>query len=68
MLASGGFEANAEMRARYLGPGWDQVKVRGTRFNTGETLRMALDIGAMPVGHWQGCHATPIDAKCRSRR
>ena len=62
VLASGGFEANAEMRARYLGPGWDQVKVRGTRFNTGETMRMALDIGAMPVGHWQGCHATPIDA------
>jgi tricarballylate dehydrogenase len=61
ILASGGFEANAEMRARYLGPGWDQVKVRGTRFNTGETLRMALEIGAKPVGHWQGCHATPID-------
>lgn len=61
VLASGGFEANAEMRARYLGAGWDQVKVRGTRFNTGETLRMALDIGAKPVGHWQGCHATPID-------
>ena len=62
VLASGGFESNAEMRARYLGPGWDQVKVRGTKFNTGETLRMALDIGAKPVGHWQGCHATPIDA------
>ena len=62
VLASGGFQANPEMRARYLGPGWDRVKVRGTRFNTGETLRMALDIGAMPVGHWQGCHATPIDA------
>ena len=61
VLASGGFEANAEMRARYLGQGWDQVKVRGTRYNTGETLRMALDIGAKPVGHWQGCHATPID-------
>ena len=61
VLASGGFEANAEMRARYLGVGWDQVKVRGTRFNTGETLRMALDFGARPVGHWQGCHATPID-------
>ena len=61
MLASGGFEANSEMRARYLGVGWDRVKVRGTRFNTGETLRLALDIGAKPVGHWQGCHATPID-------
>ncbi len=62
VLASGGFEANTEMRARYLGPGWDRVKVRGTRFNTGETLRLALDIGAKPYGHWQGCHSTPIDA------
>ena len=62
VMASGGSEANTEMRARYLGPGWDQVKVRGTRFNTGETLQMALDIGAKPVGHWQSCHATPIDA------
>ena len=61
VLASGGFEANVEMRARYLGPGWDQVKVRGTKFNTGETLRMALELGAKPVGHWQGCHATPVD-------
>jgi len=29
VLASGGFEANAEMRCRYLGPGWELVKVRG---------------------------------------
>src|SRR5262250_2225604 len=27
ILASGGFEANAEMRTRYLGPGWDLAKV-----------------------------------------
>src|SRR5215208_3207830 len=38
VLASGGFEANAEMRARYLGPGWDLAKVRGSRFNTGQGL------------------------------
>ena len=29
VLAAGGFEANAEMRCRYLGPGWELVKVRG---------------------------------------
>ena len=46
VLACGGFEANAEMRARYLGPGWDLAKVRGTRFNTGQGLSMALDLGA----------------------
>ena len=26
VLASGGFEANREWRARYLGPGWDLAK------------------------------------------
>jgi tricarballylate dehydrogenase len=62
ILACGGFEANAEWRARYLGPGWDLVKVRGTRYNTGDGLRMALDIGATPFGHWSGCHAVGGDA------
>src|SRR6185312_671915 len=62
VLACGGFEANPEWRARYLGPGWDLVKVRGTRFNTGDGLRMALAVGAAPYGHWSGCHAVSGDA------
>ena len=57
VLASGGFEANHEWRSRYLGPGWDLAKVRGSRFNTGDGIRMALDIGAAAYGHWSGCHA-----------
>jgi tricarballylate dehydrogenase len=57
VLASGGFEANAEWRTRYLGPGWDLAKVRGSRFNMGDGVKMALDIGAMPWGHWSGAHA-----------
>jgi tricarballylate dehydrogenase len=57
VLASGGFESNAEWRTRYLGPGWDLAKVRGTRFNTGDGIRMALEIGAVPWGHWSGAHA-----------
>jgi tricarballylate dehydrogenase len=61
VLASGGFEANAEMRARYLGPGWDTVRLRGVPFNTGDGLRMALNIGAMPHGSWTTCHASPQD-------
>jgi tricarballylate dehydrogenase len=62
VLAAGGFEANPEMRLRYLGPGWDLVKVRGTRFNQGVMLRKAMDAGAAAVGHWAGCHAVPLDA------
>jgi tricarballylate dehydrogenase len=61
VLAAGGFQANPEMRARYLGPGWELAKVRGTRFNTGDVIRMALDVGAAPVGNWSGCHAVAWD-------
>jgi tricarballylate dehydrogenase len=57
VLACGGFEANTEWRTRYLGKGWDLAKVRGTRFNQGDGLAMALKIGAQPYGHWSGCHA-----------
>jgi len=61
VLACGGFESNTEWRTRYLGPGWDLAKVRGTRFNTGEGLRMALAIGAASAGNWSGCHAVGWD-------
>jgi len=61
VLAAGGFQANAEMRTRYLGPLWELAKVRGTRFNTGDGIRMALDIGAMPTGNWSGAHAVGWD-------
>jgi tricarballylate dehydrogenase len=57
VLACGGFEANAAWRARHLGPGWDLAKVRGSRYNSGDGLDMALRIGAQPAGHWSGCHA-----------
>jgi tricarballylate dehydrogenase len=57
VLAAGGFQANPEWRTRYLGPGWELAKVRGTRFNTGDVIRMALDAGAAPAGNWSGCHA-----------
>jgi len=61
VLAAGGFQANVEMRTRYLGPLWELAKVRGTRFNTGEGIRMALEIGAMPTGNWSGAHAVGWD-------
>jgi tricarballylate dehydrogenase len=61
VLAAGGFQANTEWRTRYLGPGWDLAKVRGSSFNTGDGIRMALDIGASPAGNWSGCHAVQWD-------
>ncbi len=61
VLACGGFESNAEWRTRYLGPGWDLAKVRGTRYNMGDGIKMAMDIGARPHGNWSGCHAVGWD-------
>ena len=61
VLACGGFESNSEWRTRCLGPGWDLAKVRGTRFNMGDGIRMALDIGAMPYGNWSGAHSVGWD-------
>ena len=61
VLACGGFEANPAWRARYLGPGWDLARVRGTRFNTGDGIAMALRAGAAARGNWSGCHAVGWD-------
>ncbi|MBB3042608.1 FAD-dependent tricarballylate dehydrogenase TcuA [Nocardioides sp. LMS-CY] len=57
ILGAGGFEANPEWRTRYLGQGYDLAKVRGSRFNMGDGIKMALDLGALPWGHWSGAHA-----------
>src|SRR4030095_9528990 len=61
VLAAGGFQANTEWRTRYMGPGWELAKVRGTRFNTGDASRMALDAAAAAHGNWSGCHAVAWD-------
>jgi tricarballylate dehydrogenase len=63
ILGSGGFSSNAEMRCRYLGPIWDTIKLRGTRYNTGECLRMALELGAQPTGQWSGSHCSIVGAE-----
>jgi tricarballylate dehydrogenase len=62
VMACGGFEANRELRVRYMGPKWDEVKVRGSKYDTGEGLMMTIDLGARSIGQWSGGHSTPIDA------
>ena len=62
ILAAGGYHANTEWRVRYLGQGWDLAKVRGSRYNTGNVIRAALDLGARSHGNWSGCHSVFFDA------
>lgn len=61
IIATGGFHANLRWRTQYLGPGWDLAKVRGSRFNTGDGIQLALDVGAAAFGNWSGCHAVFYD-------
>src|SRR5688572_20789820 len=47
ILGCGGFEGNAEMQTRYIGPRAVYLRpvARGGYYNKGEGIRMALDIG-----------------------
>ncbi|MEI9479761.1 MAG: FAD-dependent tricarballylate dehydrogenase TcuA [Deltaproteobacteria bacterium] len=60
IMSCGGFQANPAWRRRYLGENWDLVKLRGTRYDTGDGIEMALQAGAQLAGHWGGCHASIV--------
>jgi tricarballylate dehydrogenase len=62
VLASGGFESNADWREAHLGRGWGNAKVRGTRYNTGEMIAAALAVGAAKGGDWSTAHSVQWDA------
>ncbi|WP_408011220.1 FAD-dependent tricarballylate dehydrogenase TcuA [Pseudalkalibacillus sp. A8] len=61
VLACGSFEASKEDRIKFLGKEWANAIVRGTEFNTGDGIRMAVAVGAQKAGHYSGCHAHTTD-------
>jgi tricarballylate dehydrogenase len=65
VLACGGFEGNAEMLTRYLGPRSMFLRpvCRGGHYNKGEGIQMALAIGAAPCGDFGSYHAEPVDPR-----
>ena len=48
MLACGGFQGNGAMMREHFGPGGETMRLisPGARFNTGDGIRMALELGA----------------------
>jgi tricarballylate dehydrogenase len=63
VLACGGFQANVQQRVAHLGRFADSLILRGSRYNTGEGIQMALDIGAQAAGQWGDYHSAVIDAR-----
>jgi tricarballylate dehydrogenase len=67
VLASGGFQGNGAMMRAQFGAAADTVRLisPGTRFDTGDGIRMAMDLGAEISGDWNGMHIEPIDPRSR---
>ncbi len=60
IVASGGFQASEERRARHLGS--TAGVVRGAREDTGEVLEALLAQGAARAGAWDEAVISPVDA------
>ncbi len=65
ILGCGGFEGNAEMMSRYIGPRslFLRSMSKGCHYNKGEGIAMALAIGAAPCGDYGSWHASPMDPR-----
>jgi len=68
ILASGGFQGNAAMMRAQFGLGAETLKLisPGTRFDTGDGIRMAVDQGARVSGDWNGMHIEPVDPRAKN--
>jgi len=63
VLAAGDYGSSKERRTRYYGPGYGNMKVRGSRYNTGEAIDAAMDVGAKTDGEWGDAHMAIIDVE-----
>jgi tricarballylate dehydrogenase len=68
VLACGGFQGNAAMMRTHLGDGGETMRLisPGTRFNAGDGIDMALQLGADKSGDWNGMHCEPVDARSKN--
>ncbi len=65
IIASGGFEGNAQMMAKFFGSDAHMLRTLapGGLNNKGEGITMALRVGAKASGQWDLFHATLIDPR-----
>ncbi|KJL34544.1 FAD-binding protein [Microbacterium azadirachtae] len=65
VLATGGLEGSLEAVTRYVGQRAGQIRhvVPGLRFNTGDGLRMATELGAATAGQFDRLHVQLVDER-----
>jgi tricarballylate dehydrogenase len=67
VLACGGFQGDLAMMRTQFGSGAETLRLisPGTRFDSGDGIRMATDRGASVSGDWNGMHMEPIDPRSK---
>jgi len=65
ILGCGGFQGNPAMMRAHFGSGAEIIKLisPGTRFDTGDGIRIATEQGASISGDWNGMHIEPVDPR-----
>jgi tricarballylate dehydrogenase len=68
VLACGGFQGNPAMMRAHFGPNAETIRLisPGTRFDSGDGIRMAVEHGAGVSGDWNGMHIEPIDPRSQN--
>jgi tricarballylate dehydrogenase len=68
ILATGGFQGNSDMLRQHFGPRAASMKLisPGSRFDTGDGIFLASELGATLSGDWNGMHAEPVDPRSKS--
>ncbi|XXM71314.1 FAD-dependent tricarballylate dehydrogenase TcuA [Lysinibacillus sphaericus] len=61
ILSCGSFEADKKLRKQHIGEEWEAAIVRGTEYNTGDGITMAVAAGAERFGEYSGCHSIGTD-------
>jgi tricarballylate dehydrogenase len=65
ILATGGFQGHPEMLRRHFGARAATMKLisPGSRFDSGDGIHLASELGARLSGDWNGMHAEPVDPR-----
>ncbi len=63
IFASGGYEGNKDWLSQFWGEGTKNIKIRGSKFNTGIPLKQLIEHGAILCGVEKAGHMVAVDSR-----